>query len=96
MSAAAGDPGDVLAHVEQRIATARTTAAAAVDRVDALIELRSRALAIAHRVGVTQISAEQLWAAIETEHERARLAALIDRALPRDPNHHDDEWSTRA
>jgi hypothetical protein len=71
---------DVLAWVEDALAEARDVAAAAVDRAEALVELRSLALERAAVLGVTVLTLEQLQAALGDEEIRARFTALAVRA----------------
>ena len=71
---------DLLAWCEDALAEARDVAAAAVDRAEALAELRSLALERAAVLGVTVLTLEQLQAGFENEKTRARFLALARRA----------------
>lgn len=73
---------DVLDHLEQQLVDARAHAAEAVDRADALAELRSLASGYAAARGQTFLTADQLDNGPPDEHQRAHLRSLIDRALP--------------
>ena len=73
---------DVIAHAEDLLVAAREDAARAVDRADALVAWRSRLFAIAAERGTPELSADQMWDACADEEQRARLNALVTRALP--------------
>ena len=79
---------DVLAWVEDALAEARDVAAAAVDRAEALVQLRSLALERAAVLGVTVLTLEELRAGFEDEETRARFLAVARRATT------DDEQET--
>ncbi len=73
---------DVIAHVEDRLVAARKDAARAVDRADALVAWRSRLFSMAAELGTPELTADRMWDCCADEEQRARLAAVIDRALP--------------
>lgn len=74
--------GDAIEAIEAALDRARTAAARAVDRAEALAELHSLAIEAASRAGRTSIELDDLEHTRRTEEERARLAALITRARP--------------
>ena len=69
---------DLLDLFDQALVDAREELARVVDRAEALAELRREALAVAARTRLP-VSAETLYAD-RGEEERARIAALIERA----------------
>jgi len=73
---------DVIAFVEGRLASAREDAATVLDRAEALASWRSQLFALAAELGVPELSVDQMWAGCADEEQRARLAAVIDRASP--------------
>ncbi len=72
---------DIITWAEESLVNARRAAAAAVDRAEALVELRSLAFELAQRIGATHLSLEAAEGALEDEHERARYQALCRRAI---------------
>ena len=77
----AADPGhDLLAALDLWLAAARQEAARAVDRVDALVALRSHALDVAHRLH-RPLSPEDVFTG-RTAEEQAHIDALRDRIVP--------------
>ncbi|MFN8161373.1 MAG: hypothetical protein U0R52_10075 [Solirubrobacterales bacterium] len=71
---------DVIRHFEDRLAECREQAARAVDRTEALVDLLDLSRGAAGDLGQPYLTPEQLHASPRSERERARLAALIDRA----------------
>ncbi|MGI9120538.1 MAG: hypothetical protein ACR2G7_10550 [Acidimicrobiales bacterium] len=71
---------DFLAVLEDELATARQTLARDLERVDALVALRSMAYALASKAPDTTL--DSLLAAAEGEEERARLQSLLNRLTP--------------
>jgi hypothetical protein len=74
---------DVLDDLEDELAGARRAAASVIDRVEALLSLRSRAIDLARTEPTLLVTLERLLDAGD-ERERARVAALVDRAWPPD------------
>lgn len=79
---AAESASDVLTWVEDILARTRQEAAAAVDRAEAAVLLRSYVLDLAERHHRQELSPEAMWTLVANEHRRAELAALIDRTIP--------------
>lgn len=73
------NPGDFLDALEEELTVARTAAAKAVDRAEALVELRSRAIAVSEELR-RPLRPEDLQAHAGSEQERAEIAALVARA----------------
>ena len=73
-------PLDLLAWLEDALAAARTEAAAAVDKAEALAELRSLALERAGELGVPTLTFDDFESGLATEQERATFNALALRA----------------
>lgn len=73
---------DVLDHLDGELDRARSEAAAAYDRADALADLRSLAHEFAYRDNRARLTVDQLWRAPLNAEEHARLRALVERAFP--------------
>lgn len=76
------DPApDILAVLEGEIHAARAELAHRVDRLGALLELRSAAYAMAQRLGHSAFTLGRLLE-VDDELELARLSALLNRIAP--------------
>jgi hypothetical protein len=73
---------DVVTHIENTFRAERVRLARQVDRVEALRELRELLFEFTQRNDHALLSVDDMYAAPRDEQERARLVALIDRALP--------------
>lgn len=73
---------DVVSHVENEFRTERVRLAQLTDRVDALRDLRELLFEFVQRNGRPLLTVEAMWRLPRDETERARLVALVDRALP--------------
>lgn len=73
---------DVVTHVENTLRVERVKLARAVDRVEALAELRALLFEFSHRAGTATLTPDDLERSPRDEKERARLTALVNRALP--------------
>lgn len=80
---------DLLAWCEDALATARAEAAAAVDRAQALADLRSLALERAAVLETPTLTLQQFEASLSDEEARARFGALARRI-------HTDQEESRA
>jgi hypothetical protein len=77
---------DVLEWVESELAAARTAAAHAVDRAEALVALRSLALERAAELVSPTLTLEQLQDGFADEEERAHFTALAHRIATPEEN----------
>jgi hypothetical protein len=82
--------GDVLAYVDASLSDARAHAAAAVDRAQALRELRGLLFQLAARNDTPSITPERLMDLASDEAEHAELSALIERAFPPTTTHQEN------
>lgn len=73
---------NVTQHVEHELDVARAAAARAVDRAEALAELRSLLYDFEARTRTTALTPDEMWRAPLDEEERAHLSRLVERALP--------------
>ncbi len=87
-----GPPPGLLERIGQALPVARTEAARAVDRVEALQELLEQAAVHAHRRARLDVYVGDLLGAQPDESARSRLRALLDRAGvdPRKEDRHAD------
>lgn len=81
MAAVKAEDGDIVAAVEETLEQARQAAAEAVDRAEALAELRGLLFDFCARRRAPQLSVDEMWTTPDDEEERARLQALVDRSL---------------
>jgi anti-sigma factor RsiW len=72
--------GDFLDQLEDELESQRRLAARHVDRAEALLALRNRALTVASDLE-RAITVDDVFASASNEQERAELAALADRIL---------------
>jgi hypothetical protein len=70
--------GDFVDQLEDELSRQRRLAAAHVDRAEALVALRNRALAVAVELE-RAISVDDVFDAAQDEEERAQLTALVER-----------------
>ena len=71
---------DILRWTEEELVVARAAAAAAVDRAEALVELRGLLLERAAELGTVTLTAEQFEDGLSDEEKRAQFTAIARRA----------------
>ncbi len=78
---------DVLSYITAELHDVRETAAAVLDRAEALAELLQYADARAGELSQTVLLVEDLHDPFAPEKTRARVASLVTRAFPPTPTH---------
>jgi len=79
------ESSDILAYLVSELHDTRTTAAAVIDRAEALHELLRHADARAGELGQVTLLVEDIHDEFAPEKTRARVTALVDRAFPPTP-----------